>query len=296
MDVFWINDPKIIFKDYYEIIPSSSMSRIRQMNTVSRFIIYLIIISLLFGTGENIIIYSLIVLMLIVSFYFIYKTDPIGVQNDLINENTDPLEKFQALNCMNCSEDNKNILDKTVINIYDKKKDRVVKGTEPYDKNIVLESGYIDSDGNYVIGKDYSDINIEEWQKEQDKGKKKIPWQKNELYVNNNCRKPTVDNPFTNIVFSDYLDASNVAEPCNIDDKNIQDDMQNLYNSSIYRNFQDVFERENSQRMFYTLPIRTIPNDQTEFGNWLYKTSPTCKENSQNCTYYEIPSMSSQRY
>ena len=296
MDVFWINDPYIIFKDYYEIIPTNSMSRIRQMNTVSRFIIYLIILSLIFGTGENIILFSLIILMLIVSFYFIYKTDPIGVQNDLINENTDPIEKFSSLNCVNCSEDNKNLLDKTVINIYDKKKDRVVKGTEPYDSNIVLESGYIDADGNYAIGKDYSDVNILEWQKEQDTIKKKIPWQKNELYVENNCKKPTVDNPFMNVVFSDYLDASNVAEPCNIDDKNIQQDMQNLYNSSIYRNFQDVFERENSQRMFYTLPIRTIPNDQTEFANWLYKTSPTCKENSQNCTYYEIPSMSSQRY
>ena len=48
--------------------------------------------------------------------------------------------------------------------------------------------------------------------------------------------------------------------------------------------------------MFYTVPIRTVPNDQTEFANWLYKTGPTCKENSQNCTYYESPTMSSQRY
>ncbi len=296
MDVFWINNPYIIIKDYYEILPSKSMSRIKQMNAVSRFIIYLLVLCLIFGTGENIILFCLISLMLIVSFYFIYKIDPVGVQNDIINENTDPLEKFESAKCRNCKNDNKNILDETVINIYDNKKDNVLKGTATSDKDIILESGYIDADGNYKIGKDYSDINIKEWNNEQDKISKKIPWQKNELYIENNCRKPTVDNPFTNIVFSDYLDASNVAEPCNIDNKNIQQDMQNLYNSSIYRNFEDVFERENSQRMFYTLPIRTIPNDQTEFANWLYKTSPTCKENSQNCTYYEIPSMSSQRY
>ncbi len=296
MDTFWINDPKIIIKDYYEIIPTNSMDRIRQMNTASRFLIYFLLLCIVFESKNGFILAGIIALMLIIAFYFIYRTDLIGVQTDLLNENSEEIEKFNQLNCNNCQLDNKNLLDKTVIKIYDEKKDQVLKGTATTDKNIVLESGYIDADGNYKIGKDYADINIEEWEKEQNKSKEKISFEKNELYVNNNCRKPTVENPFTNIVFSDYLDASNVANPCNIDDKNIQQDMQNLYNSTIFRNIEDVFERENSQRMFYTVPIRTIPNDQTEFANWLYKTGPTCKENSQNCTYYEIPTMSSQRY
>lgn len=296
MDTFWINDPYIIVKDYYEIIPTNSMNRIRQMNTVSRFLIYFLILCILFNSGENFILFGLIAIMLIVAFYFIYRTDPVGVQTDLINENTDEIEKFEKLNCSNCELNNKNLLDKTLINIYDKHKDQILKGTAKTDKDLVIEAGYIDSDGNYKIGKDYSDIDIEEWQKEQNKSKKKVSFEKNELYVNDTCRKPTVDNPFANIVFSDYLDASNIAEPCNSDDKNIQQDMQNLYNSNIYRNTSDVFERENSQRMFYTVPIRTVPNDQTDFANWLYKTGPTCKENSQNCTYYEIPTMTSQRY
>jgi hypothetical protein len=72
--------------------------------------------------------------------------------------------------------------------------------------------------------------------------------------------------------------------------------MQNLYNSSIYRNLGDVWERENSQRIFHTLPIQTVPNSQTDFANWLYKTSPTCKENTQYCDYYEAPNMISSRY
>lgn len=296
MDTFWINDPYILISDYYQIIPTKTMSRIKQMNTMTRFLIYFLIICIIFNSGENFLIFGIIGIMLIVAFYFIYKTDLIGIENDLINENTDQIDKFESLNCKNCENDYKNLLNKTVIDIYDNKKDQILKGTAKTDKDIVLESGYIDADGNYKIGRDYSDINIEEWKKEQDKSKRKISYDKNKLYVNDTCRKPTVDNPFTNIVFSDYLDASNVAEPCNIDDKNIQSDMQNLYNSTIYRSLQDVFERENSQRMFYTVPIRTIPNDQTEFANWLYKTGPTCKENSQNCTYYEIPSMSSQRY
>ena len=44
------------------------------------------------------------------------------------------------------------------------------------------------------------------------------------------------------------------------------------------------------------MPIQTIPNDQTNFANWLYKTGPTCHENSEYCTYYQSPNMTSQRY
>ena len=72
--------------------------------------------------------------------------------------------------------------------------------------------------------------------------------------------------------------------------------MQNLYNSSIYRNLEDVWERENSQRMFYTVPIQTVPNNQIDFANWLYKTGPTCHENTEYCNYYEDPSIVSGRY
>ncbi len=295
MDKFWINDPYILVQDYYEILPSNKMTRIKQMNTITRFLIYFIILCLLFDYGNNIVLFALIAIMLVISFYFIYKTDISGVQNDLIKENQDPIEKFTEGGCKECIM-NDDILNNTIINIYDKQKDNILKGVNKSDKDIVLESGYIDSDGNYVIGKDYSDIDIKEWQKEKEKEKKKISYERNEIYNGETCKKPSVDNPFTNIVFSDYLDSSNIAEPCNSSDRNVLKDMQNLYNSTIFRNLEDVFERENSQRMFYTVPIRTVPNDQTNFANWLYKVSPTCKENTQNCTYYEIPSMTSQRY
>jgi hypothetical protein len=97
-----------------------------------------------------------------------------------------------------------------------------------------------------------------------------------------------------NIVFSDYLDAANVPEPCNSDQT--KDDAKYLYNSTVYRNIEDVYERQNSQRLFYTLPITTIPNKQGDFADWLYKTGPQCKENTSKCTYFEEPYMVSQRY
>jgi predicted membrane protein len=294
---FWIEDPSILYKNYYIIIPEKNMSRIQQLNTCTRFILYFIFLCILFGAEQNIIIYLLIGIILIVIFYYIYISDPIGIQNDLISEAEKSEKNFieNKETCKDCQENFE--LNKPIVTLYDSVKNKIFKGNEIPKVNFEVESGYIDSDGNYKIGPNYSDINYIEYTEKQKKEKeKKITWEKNELYKKDNGRKPTVENPFTNIVFSDYLDAPNLAEPCNIDDNNIAYEMQNLYNSSIYRNTSDVWERENSQRMFYSVPIQTIPNNQTDFANWLYKTGPSCHENTNYCTYNNNPSMTSQRY
>lgn len=290
MDVFWINDPYILLKNYSSIVPSNSESRIKQMNSVTRFLIYFLILCTIFDSEEDFVLYIIIALILIVVFYYIYKTDEIGIANDLISQDDNSRENFLKLN--NYIDDTMN---KPLIDLYDNKKNNVTKND--IDSNIEVQSGYIDSNQNYKIGRDYSDINIKDYAKqENDKKKKKVSWEKNELYKKTNYKKPTAENPFMNIVMSDYLDGGNIAEPINVDSDIMQSEMQNLYNSSIYRNMDDVFERENSQRIFYSMPIRTIPNDQSEFANWLYLTAPSCHEDNNNCTYYESPQMSSQRY
>lgn len=296
-DKFWIEDPSVLFKKYYIIIPTKSMSRVEQLNTVSRFIIYFIILCIIFDTDTNIIIYLLVGLILIIMFFYIYVSDPIGIKNDILDETTKLSEKFvsQDNTCNNCLENFE--LNKPAVTLYDSVKNKIFKGNSIPNKTFINESGYIDSDGNYKIGPDYSEINYENYKEnEKEKKQKKISWEKNQEYIKNTSRKPTIDNPFTNIVFSDYLDSGNLAEPCNIDDDDIPNQMQNLYNSSIYRNLEDVWERENSQRIFYTVPIQTVPNSQTDFANWLYKTGPSCKDNTQYCTYYEAPNMISSRY
>ena len=294
---FWTEDPSILLKNYYIILPTSNMNRIEQLNTCTRFIIYLIILYLIFDIGQSFIICLLIGIILIIIFYYIYKSDPIGIKNDLINEANSSekifTEDYQS--CKDCQDNNK--LNVPMISLYDNVKDKVFKGDSIPNTNFEVESGYIDSDGQYKIGPNHTDINYFDYINEQNNKKnKKVSWEKEQLYNKSNCRKPTVENPFGNIVFSDYIDSQNLAEPCNVDNEDIQNNMQNLYNSSIYRNLSDVWERENSQRMFYTLPIQTVPNDQTDFANWLYKTGPTCRENTQYCSYYENPSMTSSRY
>ena len=51
----------------------------------------------------------------------------------------------------------------------------------------------------------------------------------------------------------------------------------------------DIFNKNITQRQFYTMPVTTIPNEQTKFANWLYATPPTCKEgNGDQCVKYNL--------
>ena len=40
----------------------------------------------------------------------------------------------------------------------------------------------------------------------------------------------------------------------------------------------DLFNKRNSDRQWYTMPNTEVMNKQTEFAKWCYKTPPTCKE------------------
>jgi hypothetical protein len=297
MEKFWLNEPSIIINNYWEIIPINNMNMNRKLNCVTRLFIIFLILVLVFKKEPIYIILVLVFIMLIIIFYYMHINDDKSINNELLASNDD-IEEYTPDNfycpkngCkINCKGDCPRELSETngpINSIYNDPNYRDLIMKDGSSKNVTLEAGYLDSDGNYRIGKEYdldSKIN----------NKKKLNYEFNENYNKNKCRKPTADNPYMNIVFSDYLDASNVPEPCNSDQS--KDDAKYLYNSTVYRNIEDVFERQNSQRLFYTLPITTIPNKQNEFADWLYKTGPQCKENTSKCTYFEEPYMISQRY
>jgi hypothetical protein len=144
--------------------------------------------------------------------------------------------------------------------------------------NIEIESGYIDSNNKLHIGK---------YQK-KDKPKFKPDFTPDQLlkYQNETCRKPTRDNPFMNPNTVDY---NNDDQPvaCNSDDDDIKEGEKTNFNLDLYRDVSDLFDIKNSQRQFFTIPNTAIPNDQTGFANWCYKTPSTCKENQTNCLRYE---------
>jgi hypothetical protein len=303
MEKFWIKEPSMIINNYWEIIPNKDMNIIKKLNAITRLLILFLVLILLFKRETIYIILILVFLLVIIIFYYMYISDNSVIDQDLLMSN-DEIEEYTPDNfycpkdgCkINCMDDcPKELLKKPKLSetngpinsIYNDPnyRDLIMKdGSTP---NVILQSGYIDSDGNYRLGTEYT-------LDTPDNKKPKLNYEADKKYKKSKCRKPTADNPYMNVIFSDYLDAANVPEPCNSDQT--KDDAQYLYNSTVYRNIEDVYERQNSQRLFYTLPITTIPNKQGEFADWLYKTGPQCKENTSKCTYYEEPYMVSQRY
>jgi len=143
---------------------------------------------------------------------------------------------------------------------------------------VEIESGYIDSDNKLHVGK---------YQK-KDKLQFKPDFTPEQLlkYQNASCRKPTGDNPFMN---PNVVDFNNDDQPvaCNSDDDDIKEGEKTNFNLDLYRDVSDLFDIKNSQRQFFTVPNTAIPNDQTGFANWCYKSPSTCKENQTNCLRYE---------
>ena len=121
----------------------------------------------------------------------------------------------------------------------------------------------------------------------------------NGAYMDNNL-KPTYDNPFTNpnLIVHDprtYLQKQNKIVRFDVNhhidtnaDIERNQDAQNKFNARLYQSVGDVFEKENSQRQFYSVPVRTYPNDQTAFAKWRFGLEGTCKAgNDEKCLNYD---------
>jgi hypothetical protein len=83
--IFWISDPSILYKNnqFIDFIPTPSMNRVSQLNALTRFCIYFIILALL---SEKSIIWvqiPLLTIFFIVFLYFIFKFDKEGMKNEL---------------------------------------------------------------------------------------------------------------------------------------------------------------------------------------------------------------------
>jgi hypothetical protein len=105
----------------------------------------------------------------------------------------------------------------------------------------------------------------------------------NEYGINQKPVNPTIDNPFMNVSLLDYYDNPNRG-PASKDNNEL---LEKYFNKNFYFNVRDPFERKFVERSFYTMPVTTIPNDQTGFAESLFKKSESCKENTANCYRYE---------
>ena len=91
------------------------------------------------------------------------------------------------------------------------------------------------------------------------------------------CVLPTHDNPMGNILISDIVLNPDRPAACSITTSNVKKRAEKIMNS-LYKDVDDIWSAKTSTRTFYQTPIQTIPNKQTEFAEWLYKTGKTCKE------------------
>jgi hypothetical protein len=110
-----------------------------------------------------------------------------------------------------------------------------------------------------------------------------------ENYTNNRpntgtCQRPTSDNPFMNPLTTEYN--TRPVKYCSPSDLMIEKEIDTKFKTNLYTNFSDIYNTLNSQRNWYTVPTPSIPPDNTELNKWLYKTGPTCKEDSRQCLRY----------
>lgn len=102
---------------------------------------------------------------------------------------------------------------------------------------------------------------------------------------------PTVDNPFMNFEkMHDPKDRAPAAR--SVENPALKADIEKKFNEKLFRDAGDLYNKENGQRQFYTMPSTTAAPDTTAFAKWCFSTDPTCKEDGRYCAPYSDPSES----
>lgn len=106
---------------------------------------------------------------------------------------------------------------------------------------------------------------------------------------------PTVQNPFGNILVTDYDDRTTRLPAAPIDQpvvsQTILDQAKELVremhpeqpevSEKLFRDLGEQFTFEQSMRPFYSMPNTSIPNDQQAFTNFCYGNMVSCKEGNE---------------
>ena len=99
------------------------------------------------------------------------------------------------------------------------------------------------------------------------------------------CKAPSKENPFMNVLISEYSSEPERPKACDITDRYVSKQVKDNFDSDLYRDVDDIFHKKASDRQFYTTPATTIPNDAVSFAKWCYGgVNQTCKEgNGDRC-------------
>ena len=98
------------------------------------------------------------------------------------------------------------------------------------------------------------------------------------------CKKPNINNPYMNVLVTQNDEN---LPACDSRDKEVSKLTKKFYKFNLYQNGDDLFDKKNMERQFYTMPSTTIPNKQDDFMKSLYNNYINCKTNSELCLPYE---------
>lgn len=104
----------------------------------------------------------------------------------------------------------------------------------------------------------------------------------------NVCTPPTDNNPFMNVLVPEYYENPKRPEACQLEgelpgEEGVAKEANEKFEINLYKDVADIWDKNNSQRQFYTMPNTTIPNDQSGFAHWLYGNAASCKDSRYDC-------------
>ncbi len=100
-------------------------------------------------------------------------------------------------------------------------------------------------------------------------------------------REPDEDNPMMNQNYFDLYENKKAVPTYN--NPGMKRKVEETLDAGVYKDSNDLFNRRNSQRQWYTMPNTEAMNKQTEFAKWCYMTPPTCKEGNGLQCANDIP-------
>jgi len=274
-DKFWLDDPKELYENgnYLLFIPKYEMTKNQQSNAISRLCFYMILLILIFGKGEIFLFIPITILILVILFNKVNMFDKFGGMKEL-------RKIFSIREEDKVKNEETYTLDTN--KTYPTYQERI--DAENAEKPYTLKTGFYDSNGTLIVGGD----NNENPSTKTNNASTNYTADELKDYKKNTCKKPTPDNPLMNLQATDWGNI-NIPEACNADDDDIKDDIAVNFNHDLFRDVDEVFDKANSQRQFYTMPNTSIPNNQTEFAQWLYRKpkGTLCKdEDMSKCIHF----------
>ena len=97
---------------------------------------------------------------------------------------------------------------------------------------------------------------------------------------------PAAKNLFMNVLLDEYKYNPDRPPAAPVTDPIVKQAFDDYFRVQWFSDPTDVFGKTQSQRMFLTQPITSIPNDQKSYQDWLYKIpGKTCKEGNGDACY-----------